>query len=275
MRLLRCGFQGPDMEVIIQSTADAAADLAARIIAADLRKKPDLVLGLATGQTMEAVYAKLAHKHHEEKLDFSRCRTFNLDEYVGLPAKDPNSYRHYMNQHLFHKVNIELGNTHLPDGTGKDLDAECARYEKLIADAGGIDFQLLGIGASGHVGFNEPLSAFRSRTRVKALTPTTWAQNAALFPRPEVMPRRALTMGIGTILDARRCVLLATGARKADIIARAVEGPMTSMVSATALQWHPRCVVIVDEAAGGKLVEKNYYRWIFENEPEWEPFRNH
>jgi len=264
----------PSMEVIIQSTADAAADLAARIIADELRRKPDLVLGLATGRTMKSVYAKLVRIHREERVDFSRCRAFNLDEYVGLPAADPNSYRRYMNEHLFHQVNIDLKNTFLPDGVAKDLDAECARYERLIADAGGIDVQLLGIGASGHVGFNEPLSAFRSRTRVKALTPTTWAQNAALFPKPEMMPRRALTMGIGTILDARRCVLLATGTKKADIIARAVEGPMTAMISATALQWHPRCVVIVDEAAGGRLTEKNYYRWIFENEPEWEPFRN-
>ena len=261
------------MEVIIRPTADAAADLVARIIVKELRANPDLVLGLATGRTMEAVYARLVRMYREEKMDFSLCRTFNLDEYVGLPAGDRHSYRHYMNHHLFQQVNIDLRNTHLPDGMAKDLDDECARYEEHIVRCGGIDLQLLGIGKAGHLGFNEPLSALRSRTRVKALAPVTRAQNAPLFEKPDQVPHRAITMGVGTILDARRCLLLATGADKADIVAKAVEGPITAMISATTLQLHARCNVIVDEPAASKLQGAGYYRWIFENEPEWEPFR--
>lgn len=261
------------MEVIIQPTAEAAAGLVARIIARELRANPHLVLGLATGKTMERVYRQLVHMHQTEHLDFSLCRTFNLDEYVGLFPSDPNSYRHYMNHHLFRHVNIDLRNTHLPNGLAADLEAECRRYEELIQRAGGIDLQLLGIGRAGHIGFNEPLSALRSRTRVKALTPTTIKQNAPLFGGEDKVPRRAITMGVGTIIEARRCLLLATGESKAEVVARAVEGPITSMVTATALQLHPRCTVIVDEEAGALLQEKEYYRWIFENEPEWESYR--
>jgi glucosamine-6-phosphate deaminase len=176
---------------------------------------------------------------------------------------------------LFDHVNIPAARTFLPCGTAADLEAECAAYEQRIADAGGIDLQLLGIGASGHIGFNEPLSAFMSRTREKALTPLTRAQNAFAFGGdPARTPARALTMGVGTILAAREIVLLATGAEKAGIIAKAVEGPVTAMISATALQWHPRCKVIVDEAAAAQLTCTDYYRWIFAHEPEWAPFRS-
>ena len=261
------------MEVIIQPNGEAAAHLAARIIARELRANPHLVLGLATGRTMEWVYCHLAHLHRETNLDFSLCSTFNLDEYVGLFPTDPNSYRHYMNRHLFNQVNIDPRNTHLPNGMAADLDGECRHYEALIQRFGGIDLQLLGIGTDGHIGFNEPLSALRSRTRVKALTPTTWKQNAAFFGGEDKVPRRAITMGVGTIIEARRCLVLATGDLKAEVVARAVEGPITSMISATALQLHPRCTVVVDEAAASALQEKDYYRWIFANEPEWEEFR--
>lgn len=261
------------MEVIIQPTAEAASLLVARIVAKELRANPHLVLGLATGRTMECVYALLARMHREDGLDFSLCSTFNLDEYVGLGPEDPHSYRHYMREHLFRHVNIDLRNTHLPDGLAVDLDAECQHYERTIAKFGGIDLQLLGIGQAGHIGFNEPLSALRSRTRVKALTPVTRAQNAALFGGESLVPRRAMTMGVGTVLEARRCVLLATGAQKAGIIAKAVEGPISALVSASALQWHPRCVVVVDDAAASGLQGSEYYRWIFTNEPEWAEFR--
>lgn len=261
------------MELIIQRDKEAAALLVARIVANELRAHPRAVLGLATGSTMEAVYAQLVRMHRETGLDFSGTRTFNLDEYVGLAPNDPNSYRHFMNRHLFQQVNIKLENTHLPDGRAADLGAECRHYEQLIAEAGGIDLQLLGIGKSGHIGFNEPLSALKSRTREKALTPTTLRQNAPFFGGEDKMPRRALTMGVGTILDARRCILLATGEAKADIIAQAVEGPITSMVTASALQLHPKATVIVDEAAAAKLKEKEYYRWLFNSEPEWEEYR--
>ena len=164
-----------------------------------------------------------------------------------------------MNQHLFDKINIDKRNTHLPNGVAEDLDAEGPAYEAKIEEAGGIDLQLLGIGRSGHIGFNEPLSALFSRTRAKALTPVTIAQNSPLFDHPNQMPKRAFTMGVGTILDAERIIML-------------VEGPITSMISATALQLHPNTVVICDEAAAGKLEGKEYYDFIFQNEPEWQEF---
>jgi glucosamine-6-phosphate deaminase len=261
------------VEVIIQPDDRAASLLVARIIAQELRSNPHLVMGLATGRTMEAVYEDLVRMHREEGLDFSLCHTFNLDEYVGLRPGAPGSYRDYMNRHLFGRVNIDPRDTHLPDGSAPDLDAECRRYEALIQKFGGIDLQLLGIGRAGHIGFNEPLSALRSRTRVKQLTPTTILQNAPLFGRPAKVPRRAITMGVGTILECRRCVLLATGLEKAEIVAKAVEGPITSMISATALQLHPACTVVVDEAAASELQGCAYYHWVFANEPEWAEFR--
>ena len=261
------------MEVIIQPTKEAAEMLVARLKAKDIRANPHIVLGLATGRTMEHVYAHLVQMHKKEKLDFSLCRSFNLDEYVGLAPEDPHSYRYYMNQHLFKQVNIDLRNTHLPNGAAKDLDAECENYDALIKRFGGIDLQLLGVGKAGHIGFNEPLSALLSRTRVKALTPTTIEQNSGMFKSINDVPRRAITMGVGTILDARRCILLATGEAKADIIAKSVEGPITSMISATALQLHRRCTVVVDESAASKLQGADYYRWIFKNEPEWQEFQ--
>jgi len=261
------------VEVIIQPNKEAAAGLVARIIAHDLRSNPHLVLGLATGVTMERVYRQLVSLHKEQRLDFSLCSTFNLDEYVGLFPSDPGSYRHYMDEHLFRHVNIDPRNTHLPNGMAEDLDAECRKYEALIHRFGGIDLQLVGLGKAGHIGFNEPLSALRSRTRVKALTPTTIKQNAPLFGGEERVPRRAITMGVGTIIEARRCILLATGDTKAAMVAKAVEGPITSMVTASALQLHPRCTVVVDEEAAAQLSEQDYYRWIFANEPEWQEYR--
>ena len=262
------------MEVIIQPTVEQAAELTARLIAVRLRAKPDLVLGLATGRTMERVYDRLADTQRSGGLDFTRCRTFNLDEYIGIPAEDEHSYRYYMNRLLFSRVNIDLANTHVPDGMATDLGAEAARYERLIREAGGIDLQLLGIGEAGHIGFNEPLSALMSRTREKALTPVTRQQNAGMFGGdPDKVPKRALTMGVGTILDARELLLLATGAAKASILAKAVEGPITGMISASAIQLHPKCKVIIDPEAARELKEREYYDWIFQNEPEWQEFR--
>ena len=240
------------MEVIIQPNQEAAASLVARIVARELRANPHLVLGLATGRTMECVYRHLVRLHQEEKLDFSLCRTFNLDEYVGLFPSDPNSYRYYMNHHLFRHVNVDPRNTLPAQRPGDRPGRGMPPLRGHDPAFGGIDLQLLGIGKAGHIGFNEPLSALRSRTRVKALTPTTLKQNAPFFGGEDKMPRRAITMGVGTILECRRCILLATGASKARVIAQAVEGPITSMVSATALQLHPRSTVIVDEEAAAK-----------------------
>ncbi len=262
------------MQVILLETKEKAVELTARVIAGQLQRKPNSVLGLATGRTMEAVYARLVRMHREEGLDFSLTVTFNLDEYVGLPPTHESSYRYYMNHHLFSKVNIDPRNTHLPDGMAADPESAGAAYDALIKDVGGIDLQLLSVGASGHIGFNEPLSAMFSRTRVKALTPKTVEQNSPLFRNPAEMPRLAITMGVGTILEADQCLMLVTGSSKARVLAKAVEGPVTSMISATALQLHSDCTVVVDENAGDLLEQKEYYRWIFENDPQWSAYQN-
>ncbi len=262
------------MEVIIRPTEKAAARLVALLVAKALCQKPHLVLGLATGRTMECVYDELVRLHRDDGLDFSLCRTFNLDEYVGLSVAHPGSYRSYMNTRLFDRVNIDRRNTYMPNAMAADLDEECRHYESMITEFGGIDLQVLGLGSDGHIGFNEPLSALQSRTRVKALTPATLQQNASMFGGDSArVPRRAITMGVGTILGAERILLLVSGADKADMLAKAVEGPITSMVSASALQLHPRCTAITDEAAAARLQGIDYYRWIFDNEPEWVDFR--
>lgn len=263
------------MEVIILPDRQKAAELVARIVAKELRANLRLVLGLATGRTMERVYDAVVDIHRREGLDFSLCTTFNLDEYIGIPADHPCSYRRYMNERLFDHVNIPKVRTHLPDGMAKDLPGECRHYEKMIQDAGGIDLQLLGIGSDGHIGFNEPLSALRSRTREKALTPSTLEQNAEMFGGDiNAVPRRAITMGVGTILDSRRSLMLVTGESKASILAKAVEGPITALVTASALQLHPRCQVVCDEEAAAELQGTDYYRWVFKNEPEWAEFHD-
>jgi len=240
------------MEVVVQPSAGVAVELVAEIIAREVQAKARPVLGLAAGRTMEAVYARLVEKYRAERLDFSHCRTFNLDEYVGLTGADKHSYRHYMNRLFFNQVNINLRNTHLPDGAARDPAAECEGYERLIHEAGGIDLQLLGIGQSGHIGFNEPPSDASSRTRVVTLAPETIRQNAPLFGMNN-MPSRAITMGVGTILAARKCLLLAIGEGKADIIRRTIEGPVSASVPASALQLHPHCTIVLDEAAASAL----------------------
>lgn len=261
------------MEVVIQPSTSAAVELVARMIAREIEANPQAVLGLATGRTMESVYARLVSLHRNDGLDFSACRTFNLDEYVGLPGGDRHSYRHYMNVHLFNRVNIDLGNTHLPDGAASDLDAECDKYERLVEQIGGIDLQLLGIGHSGHIGFNEPLSAINSRTRMVALAPATIRQNAGLFGGEDKVPRRAITMGVGTILDSRSCLLLATGKDKAEMIRQTVEGPLTNMISATALQLHKHCTIVLDKAAARCLTKTDDYNQAYESDPKWGWFR--
>ncbi len=261
------------MEVIIRSTAEEAAKLTAKVLAAAISRKPSLRLGLATGATMESVYAELAAMNQSGEVDFSKVHTFNLDEYVGLSPEDPNSYRYYMNHHLFDRINIDIRNTNLPDGLASDEAAEGDRYEHTIRNAGGIDLQLLGIGNNGHVGFNEPTSSFRSRTRAISLTPETYRQNCVYFTPPETMPRRAFSMGVGTILDATHLVMLVTGKKKAGIVAKAVEGPLTAMISGSALQLHPNALVILDEAAASELTQTEYYHWAFDSDPKWESYR--
>jgi len=258
------------MEIIIKATAAEAQEEAARIIARQVRTKPDSVLGLATGSSPVGVYNLLAELHRASGLDFSRVSTFNLDEYVGLAADHPQSYREFMRQHLFSRINIRTNQTHFPDGRAVEVSAHCAEYEAAIRAAGGIDLQLLGIGSDGHIGFNEPSSSLASRTRIKTITPRTVQDNARYFGSVDLVPRHVITMGVGTIMDARACLLIAMGEGKADAVAGMAEGPITADLPASALQMHPVCKLVVDEAAARKLRRADYYRWVYENKPTWQ-----
>jgi glucosamine-6-phosphate deaminase len=258
------------MEIIIKPDAHAAARLAARKIASLVRKKPDAVLGLATGRTPLETYERLAEIHRAEELDFSRVMTFNLDEYVGVDPAHPASYHACMQTGLFSKINLDPGRVHLPDGRAADVPRTCREYEDRIRASGGIDLQILGIGSDGHLGFNEPSSSLASRTRIKTLTDRTRKDNAVFFGGEENVPRHVITMGLGTIMDARVCLLLAFGRKKAEAIARAVEGPVTAMVPASILQMHPAAIVIMDEEAAADLKRADYYRWVYDHKPAWQ-----
>ncbi len=229
---------------------------AAQIVAELVRKKPDCVLGFATGSTPLGLYQELIRMHHKEGLDFSKITTFNLDEYVGLPPEHDQSYHYFMWENLFKHINVDSRFVHIPMGMAKDIDAFCEWYEEKIVEAGGIDLQILGIGANGHIAFNEPGSSLGSRTRIKTLTGTTREANARFFKTPDEVPRYALTMGVGTIMDAKELLLLANGESKAEAIAATCEGPITAMWPATIVQMHRLATVIVDKAAASKLKMK-------------------
>jgi glucosamine-6-phosphate deaminase len=248
------------MRVIIESDAAAVAGRAARLVADLVRRKPASVLGLATGSTPLGMYRELIGMHRDEGLDFSQVMTFNLDEYVGLAPSHPKSYRHFMQTELFDHLNIDPKNTNVPDGRALDFESYCAQYERKIAAAGGIDLQVLGIGSDGHIAFNEPGSSLGSRTRLKTLTSETIRDNARFFGSAENVPRLAVTMGVGTILESRRCLLLATGEAKSRAIRDAVEGPVTAQVTASALQLHRDVVAVVDADAARLLERRDYYR---------------
>ena len=259
------------MEIIIQPDAPACGIIAARIIARLLREKPDAVLGLATGSTPLGTYRELIRLHREEALDFSQVTTFNLDEYVGLPTAHPQSYHAFMRENFFQYVNVRPERIHIPDGQSADVPAECARYEESIRRAGGIDLQLLGIGTDGHIGFNEPSSSLASRTRIKTLTDSTRRDNARFFGGDLAqVPMHCITMGVGTIMDARQVLLLAFGANKTAAIAQAVEGPITAMNPASILQMHPTAKAILDESAATQLQRLDYYRWVYDHKPAWQ-----
>ena len=258
------------MEVIIQNKAESGCLLGARIIARLVREKPEAVLGLATGRTPQRLYQELIRLHREEGLDFSRITTFNLDEYVGLPASHAQSYRHFMRENLFRQINVDPARTHVPDGMAADLHAECHGYEERIAAAGGIDLQLLGLGRNGHIGFNEPTGSLRSRTWIKILSEQTLRDNSAVFGDLAAMPRHAITMGVGTILDARRVLLLAFGPAKVRATVDMIEGPLAAICPASALQLHPRATVILDEASAAGLHFADHYRWVDRHKLDWQ-----
>lgn len=260
------------MEVIIQPDPESASLIGAHIVARVIREKRDAVLGLATGSTPLLLFRHLIRMHREEGLDFSRVTTFNLDEYVGLAPDHPSSYHDFMWKNFFEHINIAAKRVHIPDGMARDIPAFCRRYEEQIRAAGGVDLQILGIGTDGHVGFNEPTSSLASRTRIKTLTAETRRDNAVYFGDESKVPYHVITMGVGTIMESRMCVLFAFGEKKADTVARMVEGPVTAMIPASVLQLHPAARVLLDEGAAAKLTKADYFRWVYDHKPDWQRY---
>lgn len=263
------------MEVIIRESAEAGCLLGAKIIANLVREKPDTVLGLATGRTPLRLYRELIRFHRAEGLSFRRVTTFNLDEYVGLSATHPQSYRRFMQEHLFQHIDIGPDRTHVPDGVARDLHEECRSYEQRIQRAGGIDLQLLGLGRNGHIGFNEPTGSLSSRTWIKILSEQTRRDNSDVFGSLEVMPKHAITMGVGTIMSAQRCLLLAFGPAKVHAVKQMVEGPLSALCPGSALQMHPRATVVLDETAAAGLHHADHYRWVDRHKFEWQRHGEH
>ena len=249
------------MQVVIAESAQEVAQLGTDHISKLIAKKQNAVLGLATGSTPIAIYQQLISRHQQGLLSFKQTHSFNLDEYIGIDGEHHQSYRHFMNRQLFNHIDIDINNTHIPDGMA-DPAQEAERYEALIDDLGGIDLQLLGLGSNGHIGFNEPCSSLGSKTRIKTLTPETLRDNQRFFADNEFQPTLAITMGIGTILEARKALLLATGNAKAEAVRLMVEGPLSASCPASALQMHPHAVVIVDPEAGALLTHHEYYQRV-------------
>ena len=242
------------MRVKVFPTADRAARALAFEIARLVATKPTAVLGLPTGRTPIPLYRELVRLHALGRASFARASTFNVDEFVGIPAADPRSYHAFMRQHLFNHVDLPLPHAHFLNGTAEDLDRECVRYERAIERAGGIDLQILGLGANGHIGFNEPTSSLEARTHRTRLRTVTRRANALLFgSRWRAVPREALSMGIATILQARRVVLLATGKEKARCVDRMIHGPLTTRLPASFLQLHHSAEVWLDGDAANRL----------------------
>ncbi len=260
------------MEIVILPTPAEVGRLAARKIAQVITRKPDAVVGLATGSSPLAIYAELAAQVEAGALDARSVRGVALDEYVGIPADHPESYLSVITRQVTEPLGLDPGNVYVPDGRAADIPAACAAYEADIRDLGGVDIQILGIGANGHIGFNEPTSSFASRTRIKTLAPQTRADNARFFADPDDVPTHCLTQGLGTIMDARELVLVAQGEAKAAAIAAAVEGPVTSMCPGSVLQFHQHAYVIIDEAAAAGLTLVDYYRHTYANKPDWQRF---
>ncbi|MFD5747184.1 glucosamine-6-phosphate deaminase [Streptomyces sp. NPDC127033] len=258
------------MEVVIVPDAAAGGALIADSIAALLRRKPDALLGVATGSTPLPVYQALAERVRAGTVDVSGARIAQLDEYVGLPSGHPESYRSVVLREVVEPLGLDPSVFLGPDGGAEDVQAACEAYDRALAEAGGVDLQLLGIGTDGHIGFNEPCSSLASRTRIKTLTRQTRADNARFFDSPDDVPHHVITQGIGTILEARHLVLLATGEGKADAVAQAVEGPVAALVPASALQLHPHATVVVDEAAASRLKLAEYFRATFASKPDWQ-----
>lgn len=261
------------MEVVICANADEVARVAAAKVARVARDAgPGVVLGVATGSSPLALYRELAALAAAGKLDLSQASAFALDEYVGLTPGHPESYAEVIRRTVTEPLGLDPERVHTPDGFAADIAAAAAAYEEEIVQAGGVDVQILGIGSNGHIGFNEPSSSLTSRTRIKTLAAATRAANARFFPNAEDVPRHCLTQGLGTIMDASEVLLVAQGEGKADAIAAAVEGPITTMVPGSILQMHQRATVVVDEAAASRLKLADYYRLTYDQKPQWQRY---
>jgi glucosamine-6-phosphate deaminase len=258
------------VEVVIVDTPADAVPIVADAYSRLLRAKPDAVLGLATGSTPLGVYKELIRRHREEGLSFARARSFNLDEYVGLPEGHPEAYATFIRREFTDQVDFAPGAVRGPNGLAADLLQEAMDYDDAIVDSGGIDLQILGIGSDGHIAFNEPMSSLGSRTRLKTLTEQTREDNARFFDSIDEVPRLCLTQGIGTIMEARHIIMLGFGEGKADAVHACVEGPIMAKWPASALQLHPHTTVVVDEAAASKLDEHDYYKTTWSKKPEWQ-----
>jgi glucosamine-6-phosphate deaminase len=258
------------VEVIILPTPEDVGRVAAARVAAVVARKPDAVIGLATGSSPSGLYADLRRRVDAEEVSFAEARGFALDEYVGIPLAHPESYASVIARDVVRPLGFDPARVRVPDGRAADLRQAAEDYERAIREAGGIDVQILGIGANGHIGFNEPTSSLASRTRIKTLAPATRAANARFFDHADEVPTHCMTQGLGTILDARELVLVAQGEGKAAAVAGAVEGPLSAFVPGSALQLHPRAVVVVDEAAASRLALADYYRHTYEGKPEWQ-----
>ena len=254
------------MKVLIFDNAEEAAEYISVEILRALARKPDLVLGLATGSSPLGVYSRLIRAHRDDGVSFAQVRTFNLDEYLGLTPKHPQSFERFMRTHLFDQLDIPAKNVHFPPTSGRALESQCARYEESITSVGGIDVQVLGIGSNGHIGFNEPTSSLVSRTRIKTLTRKTREDNARFYDDPQAQPQLAVTMGIGTILDAKRIFLQAYGVKKAAAVHAAIEGPISAFWPASALQMHPKTSFYLDSQSASLLRLVDYYRRVQQND---------
>lgn len=241
------------MKIYKEKDYNAVSLVAAQLVANQIKEKEDSILGLATGSSPVGMYKELVDMYNAGEISFKKIRTVNLDEYAGLADDDVNSYHYFMNQHLFSKVDIDPANTHLPNGIATDPDAECASYEAMVQSLGGVDLQVLGLGENGHIGFNEPGTPFTEVTHLVDLTESTIRANSRLFEKIEDVPRQAYSMGIKTIMSAKRILLIVTGPAKADALAKVLTGPVTEAVPGSVLQTHPDVTVICDKAAASQL----------------------
>lgn len=243
------------MKLIKAATYNEMSKIAANILAAQITLKPDSVLGLATGSSPIGLYKELVAKYNDGALDFSGISTVNLDEYKGITKDNDQSYYYFMNDNLFDHVNINKENTNIPDGMAADPEKECENYEALIKELGGVDLQLLGMGRNGHIGFNEPSDSFDKMTHIADLKESTIEANKRFFASADDVPKQAFSMGIGTIMSAKKIVVVVSGADKADALQKSVEGPVTPQVPGSILQFHPDVTIICDAEAASKLTK--------------------